>query len=987
VSVRFARWDEAPATLRHDPAPFSAGENKRPVRGSRPALAGNEPEELHRIGLLFLYHGAPARAVSALEAAAERKPSAAVLSDLSAAYLALAEDGQPWLLIDAIAAASRAVEQAPDEPYAAFNLALALERMSLVHESSLAWERYLALADDREWRQEASERLAHLREATLRDRWQTEKKLAASAAEAGDQVTLARLARLYPRQMKELVEGDLLSAWAEAAGAAAEGARLAAAKSVAETLARSGERLYADAIGTIEGRGEQYSALVDGHRAYAEGLAHRGDCSLATPAFERALERLSAAGSPLAWGARFQQIECIYRRRPQEAERLLADLASHLEGLPYPTLRARTEGMRGLCAMADGRHSQAVAHYEQAVQLLTGSGDTDVARLYGMLDEAYRFLGDRDSEWRYRLEALRSAAAAGNREIFHAVLTGLARNLVGGMRLEAARAVLDEMLYNASADPDPSLAAETLLRRIQLDLVGGSVDRAGPDITACARLLERYRQPGDRERLESELMVASAEQQLAAASPAEAQKALVTAVSRLEASGHGLLLPRALLDLAQASVALGQAEAAERALDKALQIYEIRREGTAGEGPRISFFSTAQATFDAMIRFQAIERGDPQAAFAYSERARARALRDSLEARTATEKPISPAQQLARIPADVAVVAYTVLPEALLVWTLRQGSLAMHVLPTKRTELAAVVGSLRATLSGASSRDAAKVAAGRAFDVLLRPALQDLPAEMELVFVPDRELYQVPFSALFDTSRGRYLIEDHSCLVAPSLESYLASQEGDAAPPQIPRRVLAVGDPAFDSALFPTLPRLPYARDEALAVAALYKDALLLVGDDATRQRILDGLPGSDVLHLAAHVVVDARNPLRSFVATAGPGRDPLRTSDLDTKHLAGVKLVFLAACDTAPGFADGDREGVAGLARAFLAAGVPSVVATLWAVEDQPASRLATLFHSFLLRGESPAHALRLAQLALLAEPSSSAPFAWAPFQLYRGL
>jgi CHAT domain-containing protein len=159
------------------------------------------------------------------------------------------------------------------------------------------------------------------------------------------------------------------------------------------------------------------------------------------------------------------------------------------------------------------------------------------------------------------------------------------------------------------------------------------------------------------------------------------------------------------------------------------------------------------------------------------------------------------------------------------------------------------------------------------------------------------------------------------------------------------------------------------------------------MGDAATRQRILEELPGREVLHLAAHVVVDPRDPLDSFVATADPGRAPLHASDLDAKRLAGVELVFLAACDTAPGFSDGDREGVAGLARAFLGAGVPSVVATLWAVDDQAASRLAVTFHSRLLQGEAPADALRFAQLALLSEMPPSAPFAWAPFQLYCGI
>jgi CHAT domain-containing protein len=877
------------------------------------------------------------------------------------------------------------VEQAPSEPYAAFNLALALDRMSLVHQSYLAWRRYLILEDENAWRQEASERLARLRVAPAREHWEAERKAAMAAAAGGDHATLMRLAREFPRQMKELLEGELLVAWGEAAGTPSEGVRLAAAKGVARVLRETGERLYADAIGAIESRLGASQALVDGHLAYGQGLSLRRDCAKAKPAFEFALKRLSAGGSPMAWAARYQQLVCIYRSRALDAEEPLAKLAAEIEGLPYPTLRAKTEVMRGLCAMADGRHSQAVTHYERALDLLRGVGETDLARFNGVLDEAYRFLGDRETSWRYRQEALRGARVSGDRQVLHAVLAGLARDLVGEDRREVARAVLDEMLANALAWSEPGPVAEVLLRRIQLDLLSGSDDLAVADIAACRRQLARDRQPGDRERLETELMVASAEQQLTSR-PSAAAKVLVDAVSRLERSADGLILPRALLALARARVSVGDIAAAEESFDRGLQIYEARREGTAGEALRIGLFSTAQASFDAMIHFQALGRGDARAAFSCSERVRARALRDRLHARTEVAMPFSLDEELDCIPLGVAVFAYTVLPEKLLLWHLQHGSLTMHVLPLTRREVAETVTSLRAAMTGPSPRKAGELAGARAFDVLLRPAFKDLAVEMKLVFVPDRELYQLPFSAMFDQSRGRFMIEDHSCLVVPSLELYLSLLEHRSSAAYTTRRLLAVGDPAFDRGRFPALRNLPHAREEALAVAALYPDALSLVGESATRQRILDELPGRQVIHLAAHVVINARDPLGSLVATADLGRAPLRATDLSADRLAGVVLVVLAGCDTAPGFADGNREGVAGLARAFLGAGVPSVLATLWAVDDQAASRLAVTFHSRLLEGEAPAEALRFAQVALLSERSSSAPFAWAPFVLFSG-
>src|SRR5262249_29785100 len=160
--------------------------------------------------------------------------------------------------------------------------------------------------------------------------------------------------------------------------------------------------------------------------------------------------------------------------------------------------------------------------------------------------------------------------------------------------------------------------------------------------------------------------------------------------------------------LARARISLRDTKAAEEAFDRALQIYEARREGTIGEGLRISFFSTAQASFDAMIRFQALERSDPYAAFIYSERVRARALRDRLQEAIGSAESPSLDEQLGRIPTNVSVFAYTVLPEALLVWHLRQGSLTMHVLPAARNEVEEVVGSLRAALIDASSPNVGK---------------------------------------------------------------------------------------------------------------------------------------------------------------------------------------------------------------------------------------------------------------------------------------
>ena len=76
------------------------------------------------------------------------------------------------------------------------------------------------------------------------------------------------------------------------------------------------------------------------------------------------------------------------------------------------------------------------------------------------------------------------------------------------------------------------------------------------------------------------------------------------------------------------------------------------------------------------------------------------------------------------------------------------------------------------------------------------------------------------------------------------------------------------------------------------------------------------------------------------------------------------------------------------GLARSFLIAGVPVVVASLWDVDDEPSSRLVLRFHELLRGGADPMTAVRQAQLESLAgtDRSLASPRAWAAFQVIGG-
>jgi CHAT domain-containing protein/Tfp pilus assembly protein PilF len=142
------------------------------------------------------------------------------------------------------------------------------------------------------------------------------------------------------------------------------------------------------------------------------------------------------------------------------------------------------------------------------------------------------------------------------------------------------------------------------------------------------------------------------------------------------------------------------------------------------------------------------------------------------------------------------------------------------------------------------------------------------------------------------------------------------------------------------------------------------------------------------VLHIATHGLLDTERPQFSGVVLSLVGnRDNdgfLRADEIFNLRL-GHPLVMLSACETGLG-KEKRGEGVIGLTRAFLYAGAPTVGVTLWSVADKSTADLMTDFYKRLLAkqgAETPAAALRAAQVAMIAGKKYSAPFYWSPFVL----
>ena len=145
----------------------------------------------------------------------------------------------------------------------------------------------------------------------------------------------------------------------------------------------------------------------------------------------------------------------------------------------------------------------------------------------------------------------------------------------------------------------------------------------------------------------------------------------------------------------------------------------------------------------------------------------------------------------------------------------------------------------------------------------------------------------------------------------------------------------------------------------------------------------------AQVIHLATHGLLEYGIPSESFVRDL-PGAIALAPSDTDdglltSAEIYGMKLkaelVVLSACDTGRGTLTSD--GVIGLSRSLISAGVPSVIVSLWAVPDAPTADLMSEFYRQWQQTPDKAQALRQAMLAIMQTPTHSNPRDWAAFTL----
>lgn len=979
-----------------DPSPPTAWSSAGELRAFATEIRNGSRFDAHTAGVWNLVWGKPDDAVADLTEAVRRNPAdARALNDLAVALSEAAQThDEPTRLVDAFVAADSAVRLDSSLHEARFTLAVLLEQLYLRTSALAAWKRYLQLDSTSKWAKEASARIEFLErplDGGIPARIRLEKAMSKS-----DTAAVRLLVATYPSDTRALIQARLAT-WGDAVRSG-DSASARDALNAARTLAgplrtATYDSFMADAVAAIDrsianGDRSRIRSLSEGHALLQSGIRmiNSGDFGRADAPLVEARRLLARGRSPMALQASLYRAKARFAKN--ELDAALGELRTIRDSARagYRSLRSSAAQTAGLIYDTRADYVHVVAAYDSAVAEGRATGDPEIEiRVRSWLAPKAAILRGRESGWRILYAALAATSRfSGNALTLHSVFSSAA--LATGD--EAPRLSLrysDEAIRAARTLPNPEviatafrLRAQQLANMKETALASAAVDSA----FAAARLVS---DSAIRTTLVSDATLARGLVAMRAA-PAQAENALRDVIHEYRASDYGRGIMSAYLYLAQSRIASGNVDGARAAFDSAMSVMERQRATISDFGERAEFVDNARSTIDQIVAFHA-DHGDSAGAFEFFEHMRSRVLLEQVasggRARIESEQTHTLPELRRLLPAGTVVMSYAVLPHETLIWVVGRDRFSMHRVAIASADLELLVTRLRESIADAPD-DASAQAMLQRLDQLLIAPTGDIPRNARLVLIPDKWLHFVPFAALRDAKSDRFLVQDHAVSYSPSSSLLLGTLtlRGERRISKETSRVLAVGNPAFDPSIF-ALPRLPASEREARETAAEYTKSSTLVGPAATDVTLGAMVSGFDVLHFAGHAVVrtDAPEMSHLVLASRGGSGGAVFASDIARWHLRRMQLVILSGCSTSGGRLS-STEGPSSLARAFFAAGVPGVIASLWALEDEQTADFFVAFHQRLAGGEPAEAALRETQLAWIER---SAPVsAWAGFQMF---
>ena len=330
---------------------------------------------------------------------------------------------------------------------------------------------------------------------------------------------------------------------------------------------------------------------------------------------------------------------------------------------------------------------------------------------------------------------------------------------------------------------------------------------------------------------------------------------------------------------------------------------------------------------------------------------------------------LKPAQEL--LDPEVTMLEYFVERDQILLWIVERDRVQFVRTRLGRNDLASKVKTLRESVFQLGEKEKFKASSQELYKLLIEPALPHIRGK-ELLIIPHDVLHYVPYQAL-QSPQGKYLIQDYPIYYLSSASLMQFTKEKKRAGGE---RALVMGNPNLGD----EAGNLRFAEREAKEVAIVYPLSAVYLRAEASKTHAMSQSPKYDMLHFAVHAEFNEEDPMSSALLLTGEGKDDgrLRVDEIFSLDLK-TNMVVLSACETGLGnLSNGDE--MVGLTRAFIYAGTPSIVTTLWKVNDRASYELMREFYQHL-KGSKKSEALRQAQIKVMEQFPE--PFYWAAYEL----
>ncbi|MBI3427640.1 MAG: CHAT domain-containing protein [Acidobacteria bacterium] len=978
----------------------------------------------HALGKYYLAGKSFDKAIEQFNAALKDTPpsvsnAAELHNDLGAALLEKAKlekrSNQPGDSLQHLAASLESIEQAlklhPNYPAAVFNRALCLQEMYLPRQAIEEWKKYLQLDPKSPWADEARRRLAEL-EKTPSNISKSEDELYQDYLKdpANDERTFDLFCQSYSTTGNGITE-RLLD-------------ELLAARQNGDTTKATHRQQLLERLGVLIYQRTTDPYVRDVARYYRKTT--RAQQSLLLRARQHLNDgRNLRTTSQQKAAANYETAIALFRQVRDECEVKMTTCLLARSHLRQSNLRKSRELFGDLAASSNsylwlrGESLNGIAEYYQELDWLDKSVRSNqlalsVAKLIsntnliivcrGALAIVCNDLGDWEQSLTYQEQTLNAIQQQKNgRQQHWSTANRTALNLFILGFQSAAIAYQQEAL---SIEQEIGHALQLSRTYTQLGAILGKEARYAEATTILKRAVSigaslKNEKQGISIQAHSGLFLADLQRKADDfAAALQSYERVISLNRQLENTADDFEIYRGK---ALTEIALGRTEQAKRDLTRALVIFEKNHNQTFSEKERTAFFDKEYEIFDVAIGFAYAD--NVRTALDLSEKGRARSLLELLKSTRPLpsvapipvadrSQPLNSRAVQRRLGNSTSLLEFACLPDRLLVWGVSASELTHHQqaisLPSLEQKVHAFLQALTEKNPTAQSQAAALSA--ELYQILLEP-LEPFLTRAEIVcIVPDKVLHHLPFAALFSARQQKYLIENHALITAPSASVFLlCTERARRQPAKRNDRLLAVGNPRFDQTRYPQLADLAAAESETRDVAQNYADSRVLNAEQATEQAVKAELKRASILHLATHGVIDQHSPANSRLLLTKPAEGDeedgaLRAYEIAQMRLPITRLAVLSACQSGvERFYRG--EGLIGLSRAFLAAGVPAVVASFWPVDSEVTAVLMADFHQ-QFKTHSASQALRRAQLDLLHHTNSQYrhPYYWAAFSTFGG-